>query len=93
MTARWRVGRKLGRTLYRDQVFVGVVDTAAMALDIVDRMNGIDDSVVRNLIDALTYCRSEARQHPKAWAPAVIDRVDAALGEGAYARARKRGSK
>lgn len=44
---------------------------------------------VRNLREALRYCRAEAEQHkktPAAWAPAVIDRVNAALREGPYER-------
>lgn len=36
----WRVGRKLGRTLYRDGECVGMVDTAPMAEAIVEAMNG-----------------------------------------------------
>jgi hypothetical protein len=35
----WRVGRKLGRTLYRDEVLVGMVDTPEIATAIVDAMN------------------------------------------------------
>lgn len=37
--ANWRAGRTLARTLYRDEVFVGVVDTAAVAREIVQTMN------------------------------------------------------
>ncbi len=37
--ARWRVGRKLGRTLYKDEVCIGMVDTPALAAEIVARMN------------------------------------------------------
>ncbi len=35
-----RIGRKLGRTLYRDEVCVGMVDTREIAKAIVDAMNG-----------------------------------------------------
>lgn len=35
----WRVGTKLGRTLYRDEVLVGMVDTPELAAEIVARMN------------------------------------------------------
>jgi hypothetical protein len=35
----WRVGTKLGRTLYRDEVFVGTVDTPEIAAEIVAAMN------------------------------------------------------
>ncbi len=37
---RWRVGRKLGRTLYRDGTCVGMVDTPELAAAIVAAMNG-----------------------------------------------------
>lgn len=36
---RWRVGRKLGRTLYRDNVCVGMVDSPEVAGEIVAAMN------------------------------------------------------
>ena len=36
---RWRVGRKLGRTLYRDDVCVGMVDSTELAATIVKAMN------------------------------------------------------
>lgn len=36
---RWRTGRTLGRTLYRDDVCVGMVDTPELAKSIVDAMN------------------------------------------------------
>jgi hypothetical protein len=39
MIPRWRVGRKLGRTLYFDDVCVGMVDTPELAARIVARMN------------------------------------------------------
>jgi len=35
----WRVGRKLGRTLYKDEVCVGMVDTKELAEAIVNAMN------------------------------------------------------
>ena len=39
MEPRWRVGRKLGRTLYVDGVCVGMVDTTTLAEAIVYTMN------------------------------------------------------
>lgn len=36
----WRVGKKLGRTLYRDEEFVGIMDSAELAAQIVAVMNG-----------------------------------------------------
>jgi len=43
----WRVGRKLGRTLYKDDTCVGMVDTPDLAADIVGAMNGPDDEDAR----------------------------------------------
>lgn len=40
--ATWRVGRKLGRTLYKDDACVGMVDTPELAALIVETMNGPD---------------------------------------------------
>lgn len=37
--SRWRVGRKLGRTLYRDEEFVGTMDTKEIAAEIIQAMN------------------------------------------------------
>lgn len=37
----WRVGRKLGVTLYRDEVFVGHVCSATVAAEIVETMNRV----------------------------------------------------
>lgn len=45
--ATWRVGRKLGRTLYKDDVVVGMVDTPELASEIVGVMNGPDDEEAR----------------------------------------------
>lgn len=40
MKERWRVGEKLGRTLYRNGQCVGMVDTRELAEEIVRCMNG-----------------------------------------------------
>ena len=45
--ATWRVGRKLGRTLYKDDACVGMVDTPELATLIVETMNGPDDEEAR----------------------------------------------
>lgn len=42
----WRIGTKLGRTLYRDEVLVGMVDTPEIAATIVDAMNARDNELV-----------------------------------------------
>jgi hypothetical protein len=33
--AEWRTGRKVGRTIYRDEVLVGVMDTPELAAEVV----------------------------------------------------------
>ena len=35
----WRVGRKVGRTLYRDEQLVGLMDTPELAAEVVEAMN------------------------------------------------------
>jgi len=42
---RWRVGRKVGRTVYRDGVLVGVLDTPELAAQAVAALNAQDDAV------------------------------------------------
>lgn len=61
--AEWRVGRKLGVTLYRDEVFVGHVSSPEIAAEIVETMNRVG----RLLADI------ELRDPP----PGVIERIDA----------------
>lgn len=39
-SARWRVGRKLGRTLYRDDECVGMLDTPELGAEVVAALNG-----------------------------------------------------
>ena len=39
----WRVGTKLGRTLYRDDRCVGMVDTPALAAEIVSALTRADE--------------------------------------------------
>ncbi len=39
VTLEWHQGRKVGRTLYREDVLVGVVDTPELAAAIVAAMN------------------------------------------------------
>lgn len=81
MKKAWRVGRKLGRTLYKDDVCVGIVDNAELATVIVRAVNGApnaDPKKVREAIEEL----DAARDHT--WSVAV-DRacrlLTEALGE------------
>jgi hypothetical protein len=39
LKGRWRQGTKLGKTLYIDNICIGMVDTPEIAKSIVDRMN------------------------------------------------------
>jgi len=43
--AKWRTGKKLGRTLYRDGVCVGMVDSSLVAEEIVVGLNACDEVV------------------------------------------------
>jgi hypothetical protein len=49
--ATWRVGRKLGRTLYKDDQCVGMVDTPELAAEIVRAMNLIETHRVGYTVD------------------------------------------
>ncbi len=54
MSETWRVGRKLGRTLYINDVVVGMVDTPEQAARIVEAMNRASADVrVRDVADIL----------------------------------------
>lgn len=44
---RWRVGNKLGRTIYRDDVLVGMLDDVDLARAVVDVLNAaIEDRML-----------------------------------------------
>lgn len=51
MGGRWRTGRKVGRTIYRDDELVGVMDDAHDAARVVELLNRDDD--VTALADAV----------------------------------------
>lgn len=38
--AEWRAGRTVGRTIYRDDVLVGLMDTPELAAEVVAALNG-----------------------------------------------------
>lgn len=52
----WRIGRKLGRTLYRDEVCVGMVDTPELAAEIVEKMNALPQNMPVNSIGTCARC-------------------------------------
>lgn len=72
--SRWRVGTKLGRTLYRDEQLVGMVDSASIAAEIVERMNAAESdergraerscSVCRGLPGVICYHCGNGRGEP-----------------------------
>lgn len=64
--ASWRVGRTLGVTLYRDEVFVGHVSTAEIALEIVAAMR-----VVEKMIDPQESGRERSPACPNCPGPTV----------------------
>lgn len=62
--AEWRVGRKLGRTLYRDEQLVGMVDSPEIAAEIVACMRAVnrllgDDEVAMNASSEPLRCPAE----------------------------------
>jgi hypothetical protein len=71
----WRVGRRLGRTLYLDDECVGMVDTPEIAARIVETMN---DYVLRAELEAQTRATIAVREQ---WAAemARADRAEANL--------------
>lgn len=56
---RWRVGTKLGRTLYVDNHCVGMVDSPGIAAEIVAALNGVAVNDRRGIVAAL---RDEANR-------------------------------
>jgi len=82
----WRVGRSLGRTIYRqvgdepskDDEFVGVMDTRELAAQVVDALNGLADyrAALRAEVESLVV---EAGDGPGA-IQQVLDLIDG-IGE------------
>ena len=55
--ATWRVGRKLGRTLYKDDACVGIVDTPELAAEIVKAMASLSEPALDALgTTAMSTC-------------------------------------
>lgn len=55
MNERWRTGHKLGRTLYIGDTLIGMVDTPALAAEIVEAMNAQPDIHETDIrVDVLT---------------------------------------
>jgi hypothetical protein len=50
---RWRAGAKLGRTLYRNDRCVGMVDSPELAAEIVAALNGVAPNDRQGICDAL----------------------------------------
>ena len=53
----WRVGRKLGRTLYRDEVYVGSVDTREIAEELVAAANACSVHSMASMVVPWWICR------------------------------------
>ena len=56
----WRVGTKLGRTLYRGDQLVGLVDSAEIAAEIVRAMNAMTPAEIRRA--AIEECMTELNE-------------------------------
>lgn len=69
---RYRVGRKLGRTIYRDEVLIGVMDRAEDAALIVELLNSAGDGGVEPWVicssqgELRAYVDSDEQQHFRA---------------------------
>ncbi len=66
----WRVGNKLRRTLYRDDVCVGMVDTPELASAIVEAMNAAQPATAptrteaeQAVLDAMTFIAIDSVHH------------------------------
>jgi hypothetical protein len=81
---RWRVGQKLGRTLYRQDRCVGMVDTPELASEIVAAMNGAAPNDRESIAKALSreanrIFNKQARDFPSN----VLDALALAIRAGA----------
>jgi hypothetical protein len=77
---RWRVGRKLGRTVYFDDAVVGIVDTREMAKGLVRCAN--DHDALMRVVAVARYIlntRSDVEREQGAWAE--LDRALAAVDQ------------
>lgn len=65
--AKWRTGKKLGRTIYRDDEVVGMVDTPAIAAQLVDAANGrarkVEQTATHRAVQSLLFAMSIYRGH------------------------------
>jgi hypothetical protein len=76
VSERWRVGQKLGRTLYRNEVCVGMVDTPELAKEIVAAMNGVAPDDREGIARALTREANRIfRKQEKDYPSNVLDKV------------------
>jgi hypothetical protein len=70
-TGHWRVGGTTGRTLYRENVFMGLIDTPELAASIVERMNGVAEAwneKQREAVGIAACCHSRmVRDIERAW--------------------------
>ena len=56
----WRVGTKVGRTIYRNEELVGVMDTRELATEIVAAFNA-HDTLLEQRDKLLEACKATAR--------------------------------
>lgn len=71
--ARWRVGRTLGRTLYRDERYVGTVDTRELAAELVNAANGADQQLQDIALAAERYLEANRNYDPDDTVDSTID--------------------
>ena len=73
MQGRWRLGKKLGRTLYKDDRCVGMVDTPELREELRESLarSVVPTGELRELVDRLERANRETRQHVDSFAMAV----------------------
>lgn len=54
MAEQWRVGRKIPKNLYKGDLDVGRMDTAELAAEVVDGMNGVNWRL-KNFVDSRRF--------------------------------------
>jgi hypothetical protein len=80
---RWRVGQKLGRTLYKNNHCVGMVDSPELAAEIVACMNGAAPNDREGIVRALQREANRIFQKQAQDFPSnVLDRVSLNLSAG-----------
>ena len=72
----WRVGRKVGRTLYRGDALIGLMDTRELAAQVVEAVNAAPERArLEQALRAAVYCITN---HSEALGPCDCDQANTA---------------